>query len=189
MKKPKTYNLQPKPRGFTLVETLVAIAILSLAITGPLVIAEKGLSSALYAQDQITASYLAQDALEYIRNVRDNDIGASGYFDTAWLSQFGSCVGTGNSCYVDTTLAVSNSAVNACSTSCPAIKLDTTMGDPDFGFYQYGAGQPTIFTRTINITSVNSDEALVTVTVSWQTSIFVQKQSVVVSERLFAISS
>ena len=62
-----------KNRGFTLIETLVAIAVLSLAITGPMVIAQKGIGSAIYARDEVTAFYLAQEAIEYIRNVRDTN--------------------------------------------------------------------------------------------------------------------
>ncbi len=61
-------------KGFTIVETLVAIGILMISIAGPLTIAHKGLRSALLAHDQVTASYLAQDAMEYLKNVRDINI-------------------------------------------------------------------------------------------------------------------
>ncbi len=42
-------------RGFSIVETIVAIAILSLAVVAPLTLAERGLSSSVYARDQVTA--------------------------------------------------------------------------------------------------------------------------------------
>jgi Tfp pilus assembly protein PilV len=51
--------------GFTIVETLVAITILMIAIAGPLTIAQKGLTASTYARDQMIASFLAQDGLEY----------------------------------------------------------------------------------------------------------------------------
>ena len=54
--------------GFTLIESLVAISILLLSISAPLTIASKGLASSFFARDQITAFYLAQDAVEYIRD-------------------------------------------------------------------------------------------------------------------------
>ncbi len=56
--------------GFTLVETLVAISVLMVAVASPLTIAQKSLSSALYAKDQTTAFFLAQDAVEYLKYVR-----------------------------------------------------------------------------------------------------------------------
>lgn len=59
--------------GFTIVETLVAIAILTIALTGPLAVVSQSLRSSYFARDQITAHYLAQEAIEYIRNRRDQN--------------------------------------------------------------------------------------------------------------------
>jgi len=63
------YTIQ---KGFTIIETLVAVTLLMIAIAGPLLIASKGLTSALYAKDQMTASYLAQEAMETIKNWKSN---------------------------------------------------------------------------------------------------------------------
>lgn len=86
--------------GFTLVETLIAVAILMIAIAGPLTIAHKGLLSAVYANDQITASYLAQDAIEYLKNIKDNNM----IQGVEWLRGLQVCNRT-NVCTVDTFLA------------------------------------------------------------------------------------
>lgn len=59
-------------KGFTLIETLVAIAVLMIAVAGPLSIAHKALTGALYAKNQSIASFLAQDEMELIKNIRDN---------------------------------------------------------------------------------------------------------------------
>ena len=59
-------------KGFTLIETLVAIAILTLSVAGPLLIASRALISAQIAQEQLTASYLAQEGVEYVRLMRDD---------------------------------------------------------------------------------------------------------------------
>ena len=67
--------------GFTLVETLVAISILMISVTGPLYYASESLKAAVYARDQITAFYLAQDAFEQIRKIRDDNIyGSADYW-------------------------------------------------------------------------------------------------------------
>lgn len=57
--------------GFTLVEALVAISILMIAIASPMTLAQKGLSTATLSKDQMIASFLAQDAIEAVKNIRD----------------------------------------------------------------------------------------------------------------------
>ena len=59
-------------KGFTLVETLVAILILTMTIGALLTLAASGYFSIRYAKNQIIADYLAEESLEYIRNDRDN---------------------------------------------------------------------------------------------------------------------
>ncbi len=59
-------------RGFTLIETMIAITILTLAMVGPLYTASRSIVAAQTARDQLTASYLAQEGIEYARMMRDN---------------------------------------------------------------------------------------------------------------------
>jgi Tfp pilus assembly protein PilV len=61
-------NKNKNQKGFTIVETLVAVTILMISIAGPLTVANKGLLAAINAKDQMIASYLAQDAMEYVKN-------------------------------------------------------------------------------------------------------------------------
>jgi prepilin-type N-terminal cleavage/methylation domain-containing protein len=172
-----------KRKGFTLVEAMVAISILSLAITGPLVIAQKGIASAIYARDQITAFYLAQEAVEYVRDVRDtNRITKS-----AWLNGLSSCVdnGGGQRCTID----VRTSTVAACpSNICTQISFD-----PATGFYGYGAGagNASQFTRTVSIdsrgdtTNSPAKEAVISVSISWNTTLFSPPRVFTIKEYIF----
>ncbi len=66
-------NPKTKNKGFTILETLVAITIILLAITGPLDIIAHSLKASYYSRDEVTAFYLAQEAIEYARNQRDNN--------------------------------------------------------------------------------------------------------------------
>lgn len=66
----RTRTGQPK-NGFTLVEALVAISILMIAIASPMVIAEKGLTDAVLSGNETTASFLAQEGVESVKNIRD----------------------------------------------------------------------------------------------------------------------
>lgn len=61
-------------KGFTLVETLIAVAILSLALLPPLYTAYQSVVSANFAKDQMIASYLAQDAMDYIIAKKNQNI-------------------------------------------------------------------------------------------------------------------
>lgn len=60
--------------GFTLIESLVAISILLIAVTGPLTLASKSLAYATYAKDEITGFYLAREAIDAVRNIRDANL-------------------------------------------------------------------------------------------------------------------
>jgi prepilin-type N-terminal cleavage/methylation domain-containing protein len=73
-------------KGFTLIETLVAITILMISIAGPLTIAQKSLTAATIAKDQVIASFLAQEMIEQIKNDRDR-LGFS-----TWITESAPCV-------------------------------------------------------------------------------------------------
>ncbi len=145
-------------KGFTLLEALVAISILMVAVAAPITIAQKGLSSAVYSKDQMIAAYLAQDAIEYIKNRRDN-ITINNDFDWAGLTEFSDCF---SECQIDT---ISGDV---------APYDGTVMVRDEDNFYrqQPATGADTKFIRKIEMVwkngdSSTSDEVLITVTVSW----------------------
>lgn len=177
--------------GFTLVEAMVAISILSISMTGPLVIAQKGISSAAYSRDQVTAFYLAQEAVEYIRNARDTNA----IQGNPWLSNLSNCVSP-SSCTIDAryidfaTIDGSGNlvAVKSCpSGTCPNINIHKGMGL--YGYDNTSGWTPSSFTRTISILPIGSDdkEAVLSVKVSWTTSLFSPVREFSAKELLFNI--
>ena len=60
-------------KGFTLVESMIAVTILTFAVAGPLYTASRAFVAAEIARDKLTASYLAQEGVEYVRAMRDNE--------------------------------------------------------------------------------------------------------------------
>lgn len=72
-------------KGFTLLETLVAIFILTLALTGPIYIATLAIRGSVESRDNISAYYLAEEAIEAIRNKRD-EISLTNDNDAEWLN-------------------------------------------------------------------------------------------------------
>ena len=157
--KPKTYNLKPNT-GFTLIETLVAISILLLSISAPLTIASRGLASSYFARDQITAFYLAQDAVEYVRNTRDNNFlsGAN------WLNGLPDTDGALFT--VDTTDGV--------MALCPGGVCATLDYNNSTGFYSHDdpSGSASIFTRSVSIQTINANEVIISVSISWSAGTF-----------------
>lgn len=95
-------------RGFTIIESLVAVAILLLALTGPMALAERSLASAEVARQELTVLYLAQEGMEFVRSVRDsNFLQHKGDKDKQdekdkWLAGLGECL-LESGCGVDLT--------------------------------------------------------------------------------------
>ena len=144
-------------RAFTLVETLVAVAILTIAIVGPYTAAAKSLAAAYVARDELVASGLAQEGVEYARNVRDTNYLAH----NPWLTGLSACMP--GPCVFDTVTSPSGFVA--------PLYLRSDTGS----YNQRAIGTVTPFTRTISITPVpvgapNPTEVLVTVTVSWKTT-------------------
>ena len=75
-----------------MVEVLIAISVLLIAIVGPLTIASKGLQNASFAKEQNTAFFLAQEGLEAVVRMR-NDQGLRHFRNNsvdpwAWVDRF-----------------------------------------------------------------------------------------------------
>lgn len=192
----KTNKLQKNKndeRGFTLVETLVAITILLIAIVGPLQIASRGLFAAFHARDEITASYLAQEAVELVRNVRDETFLTNAYSGSTpdtyeWLEPFvGVCISDGDGgvddkkCYMSPTTGVDGIEVcdDGPDKNCPPLQFDE-----DSGIYSYDEGSNSKFTREITIIpTVNNEEAIIEVTIKWTTGL-VSNRSITIRENI-----
>ncbi len=155
-------NLQS--RGFTLVESLVAVTIITVAIAAPLTAANSALVAAFISRDKLTASYLAQEALEYVRAERDNAFlvnQATGW--SVFLDVVSSCdAAAGDMCLVDPISA----NIEQCTTvvDCAVVKDSSSQyrqGDPP------GTETATVFTRTVEVSIVSSTEVEVVAEVLW----------------------
>ena len=151
-----------KESGFTLIETFVAITVLVISIVGPFTLVMKGLAVSKATKGQITAMYLAQEAIESIRNIRDENI----LVGNNWLMDLEDCV-DGDSCLIN---APVHREVIACNGDCPPLKFNL-----DSKMYRYDiVGIPSrtidsILTRTVEIEEITGDiEVIITVTMKWQ---------------------
>ena len=62
-----------KNRGFTLIETIVAIFLLTVGVVGSFSLMQRVTAFASISASQFVASYLAQEGTEVIRNIRDTN--------------------------------------------------------------------------------------------------------------------
>lgn len=65
-------------RGFTIIEMLVAVFIFTVAISALTLMAGRGIKAANISQQKITAEFLAIEAMEVVRNVRDSALISAG---------------------------------------------------------------------------------------------------------------
>ncbi len=164
-------------RGFTLVETLVAVSVFSFSVLGLLVLLANGVANTAYAKKKAAASYLAAEGVEYVRNLRDTYVLYSGNPATGWSSfksklSAASCSGA-NGCYfddrnvsfTDTTLPMTDLTFAACANStCTNAPL---LYDSTSGKYGYVSGSTSGFSRKINMVQLSADEVRIFSTVYW----------------------
>lgn len=165
-------------RGFTLVETMVAVAVVTIATIGPLYAVQKGVTASYVSRDRLIASSLAQEGIEYVHGIRDGNylynLANPVATPLSWLYGIDGTGGsqnctTGATCTIDTTLTPTT-AVVLCPVSpgvCPPLRLTSSY------LYKQTASTSDVvtrFTRTVKLTSVSAREMKVTVTVSWITA-------------------
>lgn len=172
-------------KGFTLIETLVAIAILTLSVAGPLLVASRALVSAQIAQEQLTASYLAQEGIEYVRMMRDDEYlaayqaGGSTVSSTAW-SNFVSGTGSASiaqcvsvACTLSPTSPPTAPPISGALQSCGGMGMSACSSLPLYvesnGLYtQIATGNTkTPYVRTIQATPLSATEEKIVSTVLW----------------------
>ncbi|MBP9771848.1 MAG: hypothetical protein KBD16_02915 [Candidatus Pacebacteria bacterium] len=143
--------------GFTLIETFVAITVLLMAVAAPLTLGSQGLTASRIARDQVTGTYLIQEAIEYVRNARDTNI----LEGDDWLEGVSDCVDA------ECTIDIPDNEITVCGKECPPLEYNDSLG-----LYGYGDGsdwEETKFTRSVTLGEfVSATEAQIVVTVSWQ---------------------
>lgn len=176
-----------KAQGFTLVETLVAIAILLIVITIPYYAIERALIASYISRDQLIAASLAEEGLEFTESIRDANA-ISKYQSSTNYSWMGNLDGTrGDADFISTGGSgfANCQSPNACALDPGAMKVVqcTNSTCSTYPLYQITAagvtnGEYTLtstsntltrFTRYVQIQATSANEEKVTVTVYWTT--------------------
>ncbi len=166
-------------RGFTLVETLVAVMILMTVIVGPMTIASRGIQGSYFANEQVTAVFLAQEAMESIQQLRDDDALSVFNRDSNdswnWHDTIDDSCKNGSGCDYNFS-EVPARRYHSCATISHC-RLHQYTGSSPVVTYGYGSGSDwnaeSPYTRRIDIDNSPTDGGvLVTVTVTWDSHLF-----------------
>lgn len=177
-------------RAFTLIEAMIAVTIVTLAVAGPLVAARTAISATMVARDQLVASYLAQEGIEYVRAVRDDaflaayQAGGTTISSVAW-SNFASAITQCHEPNICTFDPVQGAALPLAS--CPGNNCTAPLYRLANGIYtqqNLTGAQATPFIRTVQIKNVpNTDkEKQIVSKVEW--NFHSSQYAVTVSDRL-----
>ncbi len=179
-------KIKSKNTGFTLLEVIVAIFILTVGIGGSFVLIQQTISTASMIQSRLIAAYLSQEGIEIVRNMRDNN----------WLEQReslqvpplplwndgmsgSSCQGPTNCCEGDYETDMPPSEIALTSVvGCDFDDLRYLNIDSD-GFYGYLSGTQTKFKRKIFIEPIEDNKMKVVVIVQWKEKIKINEVEVV----------
>lgn len=169
-----------KNRGFSLLESMVAITILLVAVVGPLSTIGDSLSQIYIARDQMVAINLAQEGIEAVRQVRDSNM-IKGWNETTRTTPWNTG-GLDASGFYSVDLESETPRLEVAVATGIILKKDLSTG-------AYGSsGVDTKFRRVIQIETTSPDEAKVTSTVLWKTS-GGSERKIDVTESLFGINT
>ena len=157
-----SYKDFKKNKGFTLIETVGAISILLIGIVGTYTMVRQSLSASIFSRSHFIASYLGQEGMAIVRNIRD----------TNWLNNRSYDTGLDDGDYEADYRNTSLGDQLACSPDCTYSDPSLSFLKLDNGFYDYNSGTSTIFKRKISIDHVydadNNPCLRVTITVYWK---------------------
>lgn len=135
-------------KGFTLLETIVAVGVIMIGLMAVLVLANNSLSFVSLIKDRLVAVNLTSEGLEVARNIRDNN----------WLQSLAWNSGLANGDY--------NITYNSLSLS-PYADTELLVNTSN-GLYNYTSGSPSGFKRKISIANLSVYELRIVATVTWQ---------------------
>ncbi|MDP3143662.1 MAG: prepilin-type N-terminal cleavage/methylation domain-containing protein [Candidatus Omnitrophota bacterium] len=143
----KLGKLNKNNKGFTLLETIVAVGLIAVGLVAALALITTSLFYVSNIQDRLAAANLMAEGIETVRNIRDNN----------WLQNKVWNNGLANGDY-----QVAYNSIALSSYSGSPLLLDSN------GFYNYTSGAITPYVRKISIVNLSNYEIRVISTVTWQ---------------------
>jgi prepilin-type N-terminal cleavage/methylation domain-containing protein len=146
-------------KGFTLLEVIIAIFIISVGVGGVAAMMPSLISGSSLNQSRLTAAYLAQEGIEIVRSIRDTNWLEDHYGGTPvdWNDGLDPCA---SGCEVDYTFIAESLPLLPAYGSGRYLNIDPN------GLYGYDGSVRTKFKRKITVEE-NSDILTITVNIYW----------------------
>lgn len=152
-----------KQKGFTLIEAIVSIVILTFAVAGPMALSSQSLRASRDARLELEATHIAEEGIEIIHNIRDNSSAKDNTAArTGWMA---SILGVCNAgCIADVTEHSAGVWGPAALSACPGGDCSTVSRiyyHPTSHLYRQrvialgSPWKPTVFTRSMTVTGVD----------------------------------
>ena len=158
-------------KGFTLLEVIGAIFILTVGAGSAFILISQTLSAASLVKENLIASYLVQEGIEIVRDIRDtNWLQARNPNKTSLFDDGLICTVPPCDFQADYATLTFTETTDFEKCSDPGYNCHLYDGTPlkiDGGFYNYTSGTETKFKRKITIKKVDSDNIKVEVNVGW----------------------
>jgi len=156
--------------GQTIVEAMIALGILTTGFLGIMALLTKSFFLNRVTSDELTATYLASEGTEVMKNILDHDIYVLG---NTWGTCGGVCTNDGTYIADYTTGAPGQDQSLTAIAACPGPYLHI---DPTTNLYNYTGSATTNFQRCLRITHTVSAGTIIEVTVNsiinWNTGTF-----------------
>lgn len=146
-----------KEKGIILLEAIIAVGVLVTVFTAAIAMYMSSVKGVRLTNDLVIATFLAQDAMEAVIAKRQLNYDYSHDPAITWLSGMSHCT-AGNPCKVDFDHDPENPFLG-CGGSCP-LYIDS-------GVYNISSGDPSIYSRSVELNTVNTYTTRAIVRVRW----------------------
>ncbi len=150
------------PGGFTLLEAVVALALIVAAAIGPLTLASRGIFEAKFSRSKIIALNLAQEGIELIRHMRESNVLAGRHWRGLQGSCRAGCTRLADGSYQPDVYTAPTGSTPPLSTDAP-LRFDASQA-----LYAQSFGTETPYRRVITISTPAADQMRVESVVSWE---------------------
>lgn len=143
---------QSKNKSFTLIEVTVAIFLVTVGVGGIFALIQQSISSISISSSRLVASYLAQEGIEVVRNIRDSN----------WLEQR-----TTPATPWDDGLSAGEWEADYQTNDLTQSYTGNFLNIDGNGFYSYFSGESTNFKRKITVSKISDYNLEISVKVEW----------------------